>query len=208
MSKTPIYKTPSSDTAPVLAPSITAVATPQAANDLWVFGYGSLMWRPGFAHVERIPALLSGAHRALCVYSIRHRGTPEKPGVVLGLDHGGSCRGVAFRIAAENVAETHAYLTEREQSHYIYREVLRPIRLRDGRRVRALAYVTERNHSNYARGLNRSQLLALILQGHGESGACRDYVLNTLTMLGELGIEDHSLSWLGDALRSSKGPAT
>ena len=67
-------------------------------GDLWVFGYGSLIWRPGFDYVERLPALLKGAHRALCVFSHSHRGTPDMPGLVLGLDHGGACRGVAFRV--------------------------------------------------------------------------------------------------------------
>lgn len=189
------------DTAPLPQPSIIKPA-PERPGDLWIFGYGSLMWRPGFEHVERIPALLYGAHRSLCVYSIRHRGTREKPGLVLGLDQGGSCQGIAFRVAAENAAKTHAYLTEREQSHYVYREQLRPIRLADGRRVQALAYVTDRKHGNYARGLSRDQLLDLIRQGRGESGTCRDYVLSTLAMLKELGIEDHALSWLEGALSS------
>ncbi|MCA0400678.1 MAG: gamma-glutamylcyclotransferase [Proteobacteria bacterium] len=184
----------------VSLPQTSTDLTPEKPGDLWVFGYGSLMWRPGFNHVERMPGLLFGAHRALCVYSIRHRGTREKPGLVLGLDHGGSCRGVAFRVPAEEAAQTHAYLTEREQSHYVYRETLRPVQLDDGRRVKALAYVTERRHDNYARGLPREELLRLVLQGQGESGACRDYVLNTLAMLAELGIEDHALSWLGPAL--------
>ncbi len=195
---------PRSDTAPVHTPSI--IRTGQEAvsegptEDLWVFGYGSLMWRPGFNHVERVPALLRGSHRALCVYSVRHRGTEAAPGLVLGLDHGGSCHGIAFRVAAPDVAETHAYLTEREQMNRVYREVIRPILLQDGRRVNALAYVVDRRHRQYARGLNHEALLAHVLQGHGQSGACRDYVLNTLALLHELGIDDHALSWLAAAL--------
>lgn len=187
-----------SDTVPIISPSISPVVN--SPGDLWVFGYGSLMWRPGFRHVERMPALLRGAHRALCVYSVRHRGTIEKPGLVLGLDHGGSCHGIAFRVAADDVAETHAYLTEREQMNFVYREVLRPILLEDGRRVAALAYIVDRRHRQYARGLDRAQLLGHIRQGHGQSGACRDYVLNTLAALADLGINDHTLSWLASEL--------
>jgi glutathione-specific gamma-glutamylcyclotransferase len=187
-----------SDTVPILDPSITPSSDP--SGDLWVFGYGSLMWRPGFRHIERAPALLRGAHRALCVYSVRHRGTAEMPGLVLGLDHGGSCHGFAFRVAAGDVAETYAYLTEREQMNRVYREVMRPVVLGDGRTVPALAYIVNRQNKQYARGLDRTALLAHIRQGHGESGACRDYVLNTLAALAELGINDHALSWLASAL--------
>src|SRR5262245_2338593 len=82
---------------------------------LWVFGYGSLMWRPGFPYLERHPARLIGLHRALCVYSYVHRGTPEKPGLVLGLDRGGACRGIAYRVAAAERDGTLSYLREREQ---------------------------------------------------------------------------------------------
>ncbi len=178
------------------------ITGPNLREDLWVFGYGSLMWKPGFAHVERQPALLRGAHRALCVYSIRHRGTVEAPGLVLGLDHGGACQGIAFRVAAEAVPETYAYLTEREQMNKVYREVFRPIRLADGRIVKALAYLVDRSHRQYARGLDHARLLELVLQGHGQSGACRDYVLNTLAAMAELGIRDHALEWLGAALSS------
>lgn len=171
-----------------------------STEDLWVFGYGSLMWRPGFTFVERVPALLRGVHRALCVYSTRYRGTPERPGLVLGLDRGGSCRGIAFRVAAPEVAETRAYLTDREMSGYVYREVMRPVLLADGRRVPALTYIADRGHARYAHGLDRAQLLAIIRAGHGEVGPCRDYVLNTLASLAEIGIEDHALAWLGEAL--------
>src|SRR2546421_13022372 len=91
--------------------------------DLWVFGYGSLIWRPGFEFIERVPARLIGEHRALCVYSFVHRGTPEKPGLVLGLDRGGACRGVAFRVAEKDSAATIAHLRAREQVTRVYHQV-------------------------------------------------------------------------------------
>lgn len=177
---------------------------PAPEEPFWVFGYGSLMWRPGFAFEERVPGLLRGFHRALCVYSNRHRGTPECPGLVLGLDRGGSCRGVAFRVAADRVAETHAYLTEREQMNRVYREVFPLIRLADGRMIRAMAYVVDRTHRQYAGRLTQTEIIRLVEQGHGQSGACRDYVLNTLASMAEMGVSDHALDWLLPALSDTR----
>src|SRR5499427_2315093 len=120
-----------------------------ADEDLWVFAYGSLMWRPGFDFAERAPARLIGLHRALCVYSFVHRGTAEKPGLVLGLDRGGACRGIAYRVGRPARAGTIAYLRAREQVTMVYREAWRDI-LVDGepeRRVRALVYVVDRSHA-------------------------------------------------------------
>jgi cation transport protein ChaC len=169
-------------------------------GDLWVFGYGSLIWRPGFAFVERHPALLKGAHRSLCVYSFSHRGTPDKPGLVLGLDNGGACRGVAFRVEPHRKAETIAYLREREQVTMVYKESVRPVALNDGRIVPALCYVVDREHRQYARKMPREELLRLVRQGEGLSGANHDYVRNTVLALRELGIHDSTLAWLTERL--------
>ncbi len=112
---------------------------PESKGDLWVFGYGSLMWRPGFDFIEQVPARLIGEHRALCVYSFDHRGTPEKPGLVLGLDRGGACRGIAFRVAAKQGHDTVAYLRGREQTTNVYREVMRSVWLENEARQRVSA---------------------------------------------------------------------
>ena len=170
--------------------------------DLWVFGYGSLMWRPGFAFEEQVPARLIGAHRALCVYSFDHRGTPECPGLVLGLDRGGACRGIAFRVAATHRDDTIAYLREREQTTNVYHEVKRSVWL-DGdprRRVSALTYIVDRGHVQYAGRLTLQQQLHYVRQGNGRSGANRDYVLSTVKSIEMQGFHDAPLHRLATAL--------
>lgn len=169
-------------------------------GDLWVFGYGSLIWRPGFDYIERSPALLKGAHRALCIYSHVHRGTPETPGLVLGLDHGGTCRGVAFRVEDHKRAETIHYLREREQINMVYKECVRPVTLGDGRTVLALCYVVNREHTQYAARMGRDEVLRLVRQGVGQSGPNHEYVRNTALALRELGIHDSLLDWISDRL--------
>jgi len=167
-------------------------------EDLWIFGYGSLMWRPGFAFVEQVPARLIGEHRALCVYSFDHRGTPEKPGLVLGLDRGGTCRGVAFRVAAARRDDTVNYLRGREQTTHVYREVMRSVWLEnDAReRVAALAYVVDRSHVQYAGRLSLAEQLRYVRQGHGRSGNNRDYVLSTVKSIEARGFRDSQLHQL------------
>jgi cation transport protein ChaC len=167
-----------------------------AAEDLWVFGYGSLMWNPGFSFLERHVAIVRGYHRALCVYSYVHRGTAERPGLVLGLDRGGSCKGVAFRVSADRAEATIAYLRGREQVTLVYRETVLSARLDDGRVVSALAYVVDRRHPQYAGSLERPELKRLVAQGCGLSGANPDYICNTHLHLKELGIRDEILEWL------------
>jgi cation transport protein ChaC len=179
---------------------MTAFLSPEsnATSDLWVFGYGSLMWRPGFEFLEQQPARLIGEHRALCVYSFDHRGTPERPGLVLGLDRGGACRGIAFRVAAVRREATIQYLREREQTTHVYREVMRSVWLgNDARdRVSALAYVVDRSHVQYAGRLSLTEQLYFVKQGHGRSGANRDYVLSTVKAIEAEGFRDPQLRQL------------
>jgi cation transport protein ChaC len=165
-----------------------------AAQDLWVFGYGSLMWRPGFPYLERRHALLRGYHRALCVFSHVHRGTPEQPGLVLGLDRGGSCHGVAFRVAAADAEETIAYLRAREQVTGVYLERHVPVQLAGGEVVQALVYVVDREHEQYAGRLPEGEILTLVRQGRGISGANPEYVRSTHEHLAEMGVSDPLLT--------------
>src|SRR6202790_4596868 len=182
-----------------------AIVLPEAEStktDLWVFGYGSLMWRPGFEFVEQVPARLIGEHRALCVYSFDHRGTPEKPGLVLGLDRGGACRGIAFRVAARRRDDTVDYLRSREQTTNVYREVMRSVWLENEarQRVSALAYVVDRGHVQYAGRLSPAEQLRFVLQGHGRSGNNRDYVLSTAKSIEAQGFRDEQLHQLASML--------
>ena len=173
-----------------------------AKEDLWVFAYGSLIWRPGFDHLERVPARLIGAHRALCVYSFVHRGTPERPGLVLGLDHGGMCRGVAYRVAAKKRAETLLYLREREQVTKVYIERVRPVVLvgHDEARIPAVCYMVDRSHPQYAGKLSLAEQLRMVRHAHGKSGANRDYVLATVHALESMGCRDRELHLLAERL--------
>lgn len=177
---------------------ITLPSVTSAKGDLWVFGYGSLIWRPGFEFEERVPARLVGEHRALCVYSFVHRGTPEQPGLVLGLDRGGACRGIAFRVAEKNRADVVAYLRAREQVTSVYREVMRSVWLENEarERVSALTYVVDRGHVQYAGRLSLADQHRHVLQGHGQSGANRDYVTATVKAIEAEGFRDTQLHQL------------
>ena len=178
-------------------------------GDLWVFGYGSLMWRPGFDFVEQVPARLIGAHRALCVYSFDHRGTPEKPGLVLGLDRGGACRGIAFRVAGDRRDATIAYLRAREQTTNVYHEVMRSVWLKDDPRnsIMALTYVVNRGHVQYAGRLGLYDQLRYVRQGHGRSGDNRSYVLSTVASIEAQGFRDAPLHRLATLLHDHDSPA-
>jgi glutathione-specific gamma-glutamylcyclotransferase len=174
-----------------------------SGEDLWVFAYGSLMWRPGFDFLERRTARLVGAHRSLCVYSFVHRGTPQKPGLVLGLDRGGNCRGIAYRVAAAKRMATIEYLRGREQVTHVYREAWRSVWLDDDpqQAVRALCYVVDRGHEQYVGRLTLEQRMHLVRQGHGRSGNNRDYVLATVKEIEAQGYRDRELHLLAERLK-------
>ncbi|MBZ9964113.1 gamma-glutamylcyclotransferase [Mesorhizobium sp. BR1-1-2] len=167
-------------------------------GDFWVFGYGSLIWRPGFAHVETRRARLHGYRRALCVYSFVHRGTRERPGLVLGLDRGGSCVGLAFRVPGELRDEVVAYLRERELVTNVYLERMLNVRLDGGGTAEAVAYIVDRDHEQYAGALDAAHAAAVVRGAVGQSGNNEDYVSSTLDHLRALGIRDH---WLEDVAR-------
>jgi glutathione-specific gamma-glutamylcyclotransferase len=178
-------------------------------GDLWVFGYGSLMWRPGFTHGAPQMARLIGYRRALCVRSFVHRGTQDKPGLVLGLDRGGSCRGMAFPVQANDRDVVIAYLRERELVTNVYLERIVKLQLADGRNVPALTYVVDRNHIQYAGRLEPDEAATIVAGASGMSGKNPDYVLNTLTQLRIMNIHDRFLEAVGAALiaaNQAEGP--
>lgn len=172
-------------------------------NDLWVFGYASLMWRPGFDFVEKQRARLAGYHRSLCIYSWEHRGTKERPGLVMGLDRGGACVGVAFRVADQNKEDVLAYLRKRELVTNVYLERTGNTLLDDGRKVQALTYVADTKHEQYAGKLAASDAAKHVCGAVGQMGPNEDYVLNTADHIQELGIKDKWLESVSEKIRQS-----
>lgn len=169
-----------------------------SSRDLWVFAYGSLMWRPGFPVEEVAHARLTGWRRSFCIYSRFHRGSERRPGLVLGLDRGGACEGLAFRVGHCDAAATLAYLREREQVISVYREALVPVTLLNAGRaeVMALAFLVERAHPSYAGVLPLAEQAHLIRGARGRSGNNIDYLVNTLAHLRALGIRERDMERL------------
>ena len=178
------------------------MANDMTGDTLWVFGYGSLIWTPGFSFLSAQLGLLRGAHRSLSIISHHHRGTRETPGLVFGLTRGGSCRGMAFEVAPDTWGEVRAYLDARELVTAVYRDVWRPVTLADGRRVHALTYVVDEAHEQFAGQLSVDQQLTMIRAGVGISGRNVDYVLNTARHLMQLGIRDKTLMALARQLEA------
>ena len=170
-----------------------------AAQPLWVFGYGSLMWNAGFPFVESRIATLYGHHRALCVWSWEYRGTVANPGLVLGLDRGGSCSGLAFRVADAVRDAAIAYLLRRELTTTAYRAVSRTVRLAGAQAVRALTFVVDRHDDRYAAKLDFDRTCAVIARAHGGRGANLHYVRETAAHLEKLGIPCRKLSAIAAA---------
>lgn len=178
---------------------MTAGDAIKAGSDLWVFGYGSLMWDPGFDHEETASALLRGYHRDFCIRSVMYRGTPERPGLVLGLAPGGACRGVAFRVAALRVEETLAYLHQREMVHYVYHP--RMVRLDlGGRQVAAHTYVADTTDSSFCGRLSVEEAASIIAASAGIRGPNRDYLENTIAHLDATGVHDARLHRILEAI--------
>lgn len=169
------------------------------AHELWVFAYGSLMWRPGFPYQEKVRARVDGYSRSFCVYSVHHRGIEGRPGLVLGLDRGGTCDGMAYRVAECDAAATLRYLREREQVNGVYRETRLTVSLLEGekRQVFGLTYVVERAHPSYVSHLPLHAQARLISTASGLSGQNVAYLVNTWAHLEELGIRERAFERLG-----------
>ncbi len=180
------------------------VFNPEAENCRWIFAYGSLMWRPGFQYLSVRPARLSGFHRRLCVLSHHYRGTAEKPGLVFGLDRGGSCAGAAYEVAAEEWPKVLAYVREREMITGVYREMVKTVYGQHlPNPVPAVTYAVNRKHQQCAHNMSIEEIMVYVNQGHGLSGSCIEYVKNTLQHLRELGVYDAKLEKLDPYIRSS-----
>jgi len=172
-------------------------------GSLWVFGYGSLLWNPGFPIAERRIARLAGWHRSFCMRSIHHRGTEKAPGLVLALDRaeGAACNGVAFRVSPGDEGATLAMLRERELVSSAYLETTLPVETRLGA-VEALTYVIDPDHAQYCGGLELEEQARIIARADGGRGRNRDYLWSTADHLAELGIADPDLEWLAARVRS------
>ena len=174
-------------------------------EDLWVFAYGSLMWDPGFPFLESMKARIYGYHRALCIRSVRYRGTSKVPGLVFGLDRGGSCTGVGFQIDVKNQREVAEYLQDREMLNNVYTPSIRSISLDDGRSVQAIAFVVKQRHPSYVRDLTTDQAASIVANASGQRGANLDYVISTLNTLETIGIIDRTLSTVGKLAKAHAG---
>src|SRR5579859_22796 len=162
-------------------------------GDLWVFGYGSLMWSPGFRYREKAPGFVFGYHRRLCIYSHRYRGTPARPGLVLGLRHGGSWWGMAFRVAAGTAPAVLTRLWQREMRNRVYQPRLVRVRLGATTEVRAVTFVADPSHRQYARDLDLAQTARLVARGSGQRGHNLEYLSRTLAHMHALGVREPHL---------------
>jgi cation transport protein ChaC len=173
-----------------------------SAEPVWIFAYGSLMWDADFPRAETEPALLRGYHRSFCLYSYDYRGTRTRPGLTLGLDRGGACRGIALRLPPETLAEAVDRLWEREMTApRVYDMRLLPVRTACAFRM-ALAFTVRRDHADYAGRLSLEAAARIIAGAVGRRGACRDYLADTVSHLAGLGITDASLQRLAQRVEA------
>jgi len=162
-------------------------------DHFWVFGYGSLMWKPGFDHLERQRATMQGVHRSPCIFPWVHRGTSDSPGIVMGLDEGGFCEGVAFKVNIEKQTEVVDYPRARELVTNVYIETNRDGQLENGETVPMLCYVADTTHEQYADNLSIDALVAQISGAEGKSGKNEDYILDTVDKMREMEIHDERM---------------
>lgn len=176
---------------------------------LWVFGYGSLLWNPGFPVEEQRLATLHGFQRSFCMSSIHHRGTEERPGLVLALDphEDAFCNGLAFRVPDAEAEATIAYLRDRELISSAYVERRLGIALDDGSEVTALVYVVDTDHVQYVGGMPLEEQAEIIATAVGGRGPNTEYLWNTVAHLEELGIGDADLAWLAGRVREMTASA-
>lgn len=173
-------------------------------STLWVFGYGSLIWDPGFDFTERRLARLDGFRRSFCMRSVHYRGTAQAPGLVLALDRaeGASCHGVAYAVPAAARDDTLSYLRKRELVSYAYLETFQSVALDGQGQVEALTYIIDPAHDQYCGGLSLEEQADIIARAAGGRGPNRDYLLNTAAHLSDLGINDDEIDWLVQRVRS------
>lgn len=176
------------------------------AEPVWMFAYGSLMWNPEFAFAERRPALLHGYHRSFCLYSRDYRGTPERPGLVLGLDRGGSCRGIAYRLPEDDRGAALDRIWSREMTGRVYEMRRVTVRTGDGS-VAAHACIVRRGSPDYAGRLSVEEAARLLATAVGGRGSGRDYLASTVRHLEELGIGDGLLHRIEAEVRTLTGRA-
>lgn len=170
---------------------------------MWVFGYGSLLWKPGFEVSEKAVGTLAGYARSFCMRSIHHRGTEQHPGLVLALDEqpDHACEGLALRVRAGDERETLAYLRERELISSAYLERNLAVDLQDGRRIEAVVYVIDPHHVQYCGGLPLEEQAHIISTAVGGMGPNTEYLYNTADHLAEIGLHDPDLEWLSQRVR-------
>ncbi len=181
-------------------PSPSILPVPESG--LRVFAYGSLMWNPGFPYAESRTGRLYGYHRAPCIWSVQYRGTAAKPGLVLGLAPGGSCRGIVYRVRDREIEPTLDYLHKREMITRVYRPRTVPVHLDNGHRVEALAFVSDTEHPQYASGLDTRKITDIVRQATGGTGSNTDYILSTVESLNQLGILDPCLQEVASKLET------
>ncbi|NSY39893.1 gamma-glutamylcyclotransferase [Leisingera sp. ANG59] len=170
---------------------------------MWVFGYGSLLWNPGFPVARREVAVLHGYARSFCMSSIHHRGSEEKPGLVLALDavEGAHCKGIALAVEAGHEEQTLADLRERELISSAYLERDLEVELADGSLVTAVTYVIDPHHVQYCGGLSLEEQAQIIAHAVGGRGPNTEYLYNTAEHLAEIGLHDSDLDWLAGRVR-------